>query len=205
MVTETGLVNVPLIPIVTTEKRRQPADFSQAVRITHIELKTNAAQIVFEHTYNRANNALFAATKGLRRRGKVATAKIAENTLSDMFDTFSTELSEALLKLQETVQDKVPEAMRKLVYNHVRTFDVPANNGYSARLINLTLQLDLLVSTVDLLEINGVLSPSTADQTTQSWLKRYRRFANAIQTLRVEMAKTLVTSPHQQSLSSKQN
>lgn len=205
MTAKNDLVKTPMIPIVTTEKRRKPADFSQAVRISHIELKTNAVQIVFEHTYTRANNALFASTKGLRRRGKIATAKTAENTLSDMFDTFSTELSEALLKLQETVQDKVPEAMRRLVYNHVREFDVPASNGYSSRLINLTLQLDLLVCTVDLLEINGVLTPSAADQTTQSWIKRYRRFANAIQTLRVEVTKKLAASSHQQSASPKQD
>lgn len=189
METENNITEEPLIPTVTIEKRYKPADFSQALRITCIELKTNAVQIVFEHTYNRADNALFAATKGLRRRGRIAAAQTAEQTLSDMFDIFSLELSEALLKLQKTVQDKIPESMRKLVYNRVRTFNVPASNGYSARLLNLTQQLDFLVATVDLLEINGVLTAGAADQAAQSWIKRYRRFASAIQTLRVEVTK----------------
>ena len=197
MDTEKNFTEEPLIPTVTIEKRRKPADFSQALRISRVELKTNAAQIVFEHTYSRTDNALFAATKGLRRRGKIAAAKKAEQTLSSMFDAFSTELSEALLKLQETVQAKIPEPMRKLVYNHVRTFNAPASNGYSARLLNLTQQLDLLACTVDLLEINGVLTPNAADQTTQSWIKRYRRFASAIQTLRVEVARSVAASAPQ--------
>ena len=56
-------------------------------------------------------------------------------------------------------------------------------------LINITLQLDTLASTIDGLEINNVLSPDLADQTTQSWIKRYRRFTSAIQALRAAESK----------------
>lgn len=191
MDTSSQMDSTPEIPVITVEKRHKSADFSKAVRICHIELKTNSVQIAFEHVYSRADNALFACTKALRRQGKVAVAKATEKTLSEIFDTFSSELSDTLLNLETSVKEKVPAQMRAITYDRVRAFDAPSSNSFSSRLINLTVQLDTLVSTVDILELNNVLSPDEADQTAQSWIKRYRRFTNAIQLLRADTARSL--------------
>ncbi len=177
------------IPVIKVVKRQKSADFSKGARLEEIQLRTNAVQIVFEHTYSRADNTLFAVTKQLRRQGRIAAAKAMEKTLTEMFDTFSSELSEALEAVRKTFEEQVPASKRNIVYNHVRTLSVPASNGYASRLINITLQLDTLASTIDGLEINNVLSPDLADQTTQSWIKRYRRFTSAIQALRAAESK----------------
>lgn len=92
------------IPVIKVVKRQKSADFSKGARLEEIQLRTNAVQIVFEHTYSRADNTLFAVTKQLRRQGRIAAAKAMEKTLTEMFDTFSSELSEALEAVRKNLR-----------------------------------------------------------------------------------------------------
>ena len=179
------------IPVVSVEKRRKAADFSRAVRICSIKLKTDPVQTAFEHHYRRADNALFAATKMQRSQGKVKEAVFKEKILTKKLDVFSSDLSKKLTELQATIESSIPETMRKFEYEHVRTFDVPSRSGFASRLINLTLQLDELVSAIDVLEINGALTPDEAYRFARYWLNYYRVLMKDIQDIRNKTADEL--------------
>lgn len=168
------------VPDIAVERRRSSTDYSKPMLVKKLELNTDEVQRAFEHHYIRVDFALYVSTKAARSQGRTADAKRSENRLHGIFEAFSSEISKAIADMRKTLADRVPEENRHILYDHKRTFEVPARTGYSQRLINLTQMVDVLVATANVLELNNVLTPDNADKTVRSWIYRYREFCREI-------------------------
>lgn len=174
------------IPDIEPQQRKVTADYSKPVLPKTIVIHTNQVQQAFEHVYIRVDYSLYAATGIARNQYRIADARQAEKALHDLFERFSSSLSATVAELQKLIEAQVPEENRKLVYDHTRTFTVPARTSYSLRLLNLTQMLDTLVAWTDTLAINSVMTPENSDRSVKSWIHLYRAFCKGIHKIRLE-------------------
>lgn len=172
------------IPDVISQRRKVSADYSKPVLPKTITIHTNQVQQAFEHIYIRIDYSLYAATNLARNQYRTADARRAENALHDLFEKFSSSLSDTVAQLQKLIETQVAQEDRKLIYDHKRDFTVPARTGYSVRFLNLTQMLDTLVAWTDTLAINNVMTPDNCDRSVKSWIRLYRTFCRNINKIR---------------------
>lgn len=178
-----------VIPDIESQVRKSTSDFSKPALIKKITLNTNQAQQVFEHCYIRVDYSLYVATKVARNQFRVVDAKKAEKILGELFEKFSSELSQTVKEMNKLLESKVPKENQNIVFDHKREFEVPIRTGFSMRLINLTQMLDALIASTEKLEINNVLTLDDSDETIKSWVYRYRQFCKAINRIRLNSSK----------------
>lgn len=185
------------IPDIQPQRRKVTADYSKPVLPKTIVIHTNQVQQAFEHVYIRVDYSLYASTSIARNQYRTADARKAENALHALFDKFSSSLSSTVVELQNLVEVQVPEENRKLIYDHTRTFTVPARSAYSLRFLNLTQMLDTLVAWTDTLGINNVMTPENCDRSIKSWIRLYRAFCRNIHQIRNESLQPVSQSAQQ--------
>lgn len=166
------------------QPRSKGSDFSKPSIVRNIKLKTNQVQKVFEHCYKRANHALYTATKVAHDQNRVKDAKTAETRIKAIFETFSTELTDTAAQQQRILEEKVPPEYQTTLYDHQREYRVSAKTSFSMRLLNLTEVLDAVVTKIDALEINNVISFQESADIIESWIRRYRKFCGAIEAIK---------------------
>lgn len=174
------------IPDVLSPRRKASVDYSKPVLPKTITIHTNQVQQAFEHVYIRIDYSLYAATNLARNQYRIADARKAENALHDLFEKFSSSLSDTVAQLQKLIEAQVAQEDCKLIYDHKRNFTVPARTGYSVRFLNLTQMLDTLVAWTDTLAINNVMTPDNCDRSIKSWIRLYRIFCRNINKIRNE-------------------
>lgn len=174
------------VPDVKPLSRKSASDFSKPYVEKTLTLYSNQAQEAFEHRYSRVDMALYLATKAARDKKRVMEAKRAEAALQQIFDQFSNEISETSRTLRGVLEEKVPEANRQILFDHVREHSVAVRTGFAMRFLNLTQLFDELVSFAEVLEINNVISTDERDRTIRSWLRRYHSFCEAIHVVKVK-------------------
>lgn len=178
------------VPDIERQHRKTTADYSKPVLQKTIVIHTNPVQQAFEHVYVRADYSLYAATAIARDQHRIADARKAEAALHALFEKFSSSLSDTVAELGKLIETQVSEENRKLIYDHTRTFTVPARTGYSMRFLNLTQMLDTLVAWTDTLNINNVMTPENCDRSIKSWIRLYRSFCRNINKIRTESLQT---------------
>ena len=82
------------IPDIESYVRKNSSDYSKPALIKKIILNTNQVQQVFEHYYIRVDYSLYVATKVARNQFRIADAKKSEKVLGELFEKFSSELSQ---------------------------------------------------------------------------------------------------------------
>lgn len=172
------------VPDIEHHRRKATVDYSKPVLPKTIVIHTNQVQQAFEHVYIRIDYSLYAATSIARSQHRTADARKAEHALHELFEKFSSSLSTTVAELQSLVEAQVPEENRKLIYDHTRSFTVPARSSYSLRFLNLTQMLDTLVAWTDTLGINNVMTPENCDRSIKSWIRLYRAFCKNINQIR---------------------
>ena len=183
------------IPDIESYVRKNSSDYSKPALIKKIILNTNQVQQVFEHYYIRVDYSLYVATKVARNQFRIADAKKSEKVLGELFEKFSSELSQTANEMNQLLEKDVPIENQNIIYDHKREFEVPVRTGFSMRLVNLTQMLDTLIAATEKLEINNVLSPDDSDETIKSWVYRYRQFCKAINQIRVNSFSKVAKSP----------
>lgn len=121
--------------------------------------------------------------------------KKSEKVLGELFEKFSSELSQTANEMKQLLEKDVPIENQNIIYDHKREFEVPVRTGFSMRLVNLTQMLDTLIAATEKLEINNVLSPDDSDEAIKSWVYRYRQFCKAINQIRVNSFSKVTKSP----------
>ncbi len=174
------------VPDIQPQRRKVTADYSKPVLPKTIVIHTNQVQQAFEHVYIRLDYSVYAATSIARNQYRTSDARKAEKSLHALFDKFSSSLSRTVSELQSLIEEQVPEENRKLIYDHPRSFTVPARSSYSLRFLNLTQMLDTLVALTDTLGINNVMTPENCDRSIKSWIRLYRAFCRSINQIRNE-------------------
>ena len=174
------------VPDIEPQRRKVTADYSKPVLPKTIVIHTNQVQQAFEHVYIRLDYSLYAATSIARNQYRTTDARKAEKALQTLFDKFSSSLSSTVAELQGLVEAQVPEENRKLIYDHPRSFTIPARSSFSLRFLNLTQMLDTLVALTDTLGINNVMTPENCDRSIKSWIRLYRAFCRNINQIRNE-------------------
>lgn len=174
------------VPDVVSSPRRKSSDFSKPIVERTVVLRSSQAQKEFEHCWVRTDYSLYIATKAARAQWRLDDARRAEKIFEGMFNAFRDELCMTVKSVNALIEQKVDEANRGIVFDHVRTQKVPVRTGFSTRLIDISEMLDSLIAGVELLEISNAISAEEADKTVRSWTARYRHFCAAINRARVE-------------------
>ena len=87
-----------VIPDIESQVRKKKKNTKKKI-IKKITLFTIQAQQVFEHCYIRVDYSLYVATKVARNQFRVADAKKAEKILGELFEKFSSELSQTVKEM----------------------------------------------------------------------------------------------------------
>lgn len=174
------------LPDIKPEARKKSNDYSKPAVIRTLTLNTNVVQKLFEHRFKRINNALYIATKAAQDQGRSNDARQAEKKFKAIFDEFSVNLSAVSAQQQNELDQKVPKELQHIVYDHKRTYQVPAKTGFSMRLINLTEMLDEVIAKIETLEINNVLDSQLSAKSIRSWKTRYQAFCTAIEAVKAQ-------------------
>jgi hypothetical protein len=178
----TSFDEVPEIPV---SQRKKTSDYSKPVFMTQVTLHSDQAQQLLEHSFSRANQALYAATRMLRAQNKVREAREAEKQIDVLFDGFSGAINSTILGMEECLKAKSGQGAITLpVYDHRRGFEIAIRTVYSQRLINLFQRLDYLIALSDALELQAVCSPDECDNTTKSWCRQFRKLLQAVHAVR---------------------
>lgn len=166
--------------------RKKSGDYSRPAVIRTLTLNTNVVQTLFEHRFKRINNALYIATKVARDQRRTTDAQQAEAKFKTIFDEFSVNLSSVAAQQQNRLDLEVPKEFQRIVYDHERTYQVPARTGFAMRFINLTEMLDGVIAKIETLEINNVLDSQLSAKSIKSWRTRYQAFCTAIEAVKAQ-------------------
>lgn len=177
------------VPETTVERRRRAADYSKTFVARTVTVQTDDVQVLYEHFFERVDQALFIATKAARSQGRMAEARVAEARIEDLLTRHETDIEKNLTAVKEHL--KSVQGADAFSCDHVRTYQAAVRTGFALRFLTLTLKLDELIGSFQVLEILNVFTLENSAKSIRSWLRWYRRMCQEIQLVRQSvMART---------------
>lgn len=169
------------VPETTVERRRRAADYSKTFVARTVTVQTDDVQVLYEHFFERVDQALFIATKAARSQGRMAEAREAEARIEELLTRHETDIEKNLTAVKEHLKSVQADAFS---CDHVRTYQAAVRTGFALRFLTLTLKLDELIGSFQVLEILNVFTLENSAKSIRSWLRWYRRLCREIQAVR---------------------
>ena len=175
------------VPTVRRERRSSARDFSRPYITRSFELYSNAAQILFERTYPRMDNALYMLCVVIPSFATDAQNEQDAKALEEAFSAAETELTTAIeSNVMEMKRRQVPKEERMTSYDHKRVYQVPLRSPFARRYLNIFARYDQLIALIDALWINGRLTQQMRIKVGAAWDRRLRNLARVIHNLRLD-------------------
>lgn len=171
------------VPETAVERRRQTADYSKTFVVRSVSVSTDEVQVLYEHLFERVDRALFIATKAVRSQGRIVEARRAEARIEELLARHETDIEKNLAAVNAHLQS-VHAGTGGYQCDHVRTYEVVVHTGFALRFLTLTLKLDELIGSFQVLEILNVFTLENSAKSIRSWLRWYRRLCREIQAVR---------------------
>ena len=175
------------VPTVRRERRSSARDFSRPYITRSFELYSDAAQILFERTYPRMDNALYMLCVVIPSFATDAQNEQDAKALEEAFSAAETELTTAIENnVMEMKRRQVPKEERMTSYDHKRVYQVPLRSPFARRYLNIFARYDQLIALIDALWINGRLTQQMRIKVGAAWDRRLRNLARVIHNLRLD-------------------
>lgn len=155
---------------------RQPYSrpvFRQALNVNSLQ-----AQRVMERSFDRVSNALFSLDVILRIIGDQKEIDQIEEIVQGHIDKVSEDMTKAMTQLQKVMTDNGIEAVPG--YSAPVEYSIEITSPQVAQFARLIRNLDSLMSLVDTLWLNSILSSQQRSDATYEWQQRLIKLAGRI-------------------------
>jgi hypothetical protein len=159
-----------------SQSERQP--YSRPVFRQKLKVNSLQAQRVMERSFDRVSNALFSLDVILRIIGDQKEVGQVEEMVQGHFDKVSEDMGKAMTQLQKVMSDNGIEAVPG--YSAPVEYEVEITSPQVAQFARLIRNLDELMSLVDTLWLNAILSSQQRSDATYEWQQRLIKLAGRI-------------------------
>lgn len=174
-----------VVPIVRNVYRNHAADYSRAYITRRFSVNSNIAQVLFEHNYDRIDYANYIVSLVIPSIAPQEISRRTNEALEALYAELEQKLDDTIASTQAMVAKRKLNDTPTSAYDHPRRYETPIRSPYSIRYLNIVAKYDRLNGLVDCLWLNGYLSINVRMQTSNLWQKRLRRFATALNELRM--------------------
>lgn len=155
---------------------RQP--YSRPVFRQTLNVNSLQAQRVMERSFDRVSNALFSLDVILRIIGDQKEIGQIEEIVQGHIDKVAEDMTKAMTQLQKVMTDNGIEAIPG--YSAPVDFSIEITSPQVAQFAGLIRNLDKLMSLVDTLWLNSILSSQQRSDATYEWQQRLIKLAGRI-------------------------
>lgn len=174
------------VPTVAYVDRLQTSDFSRAYITRRFSIRSNRAQILFEHGYDRIDYSLQILTAVIPGIASDEFADRIHNEVEALFLAFEENIDKTLASTREMLSKrKLAENADKTDYDHPRTYETPVRSPFSIRYLNLIAKYDRLNALSDCLWLNGYMPSRVHSRSSDLWQTRFRQLATDLNNLRM--------------------
>lgn len=174
------------VPTVAYVDRLQTSDFSRAFITRRFSIRSNRAQILFEHGYDRIDYSLQILTAVIPGIASDEFADRIHNEVEALFLAFEENIDKTLASTREMLSKrKLAENADKTDYDHPRTYETPVRSPFSIRYLNLIAKYDRLNALSDCLWLNGYMPSRVHSRSSDLWQTRFRQLATDLNNLRM--------------------
>ena len=159
-----------------SQGERQPC--SRPVFRQNLNVNSLQAQRVMERSFDRVSNALFSLDVILRIIGDQKEIDQVEEIIHGHIDKVSEDMTKAMDQLQKVMTDNGIEAVPG--YSAPVNYPIEITSPQVAQFAHLIRNLDKLMSLVDTLWLNSILSSQQRSDATYEWQQRLIKLAGRI-------------------------
>ena len=159
-----------------SQGERQP--YSRPVFRQNLNVNSLQAQRVMERSFDRVSNALFSLDVILRIIGDQKEIDQVEEIIHGHIDKVSEDMTKAMDQLQKVMTDNGIEAVPG--YSAPVHYPIEITSPQVAQFAHLIRNLDKLMSLVDTLWLNSILSSQQRSDATYEWQQRLIKLAGRI-------------------------
>lgn len=175
-----------VVPVIGGVNRQQTSDYSRAYITRRFSIRSNRAQVMFEHAYDRVDYSLQILTSVISDIASEDYANQVQKEVDELFSAFEDNIKKGLESLRQVlIKRGVSEKDFRSGYDHPRTYDTPVRSPYSLRYLDLVQRYDDINAYTDCLWLHGFLDTRMRSQTADLWEKTFRRFASDLAQLRL--------------------
>lgn len=174
------------VPVVESERRFQQSDRSWAFFSKPCYFQSDAAQQFFERNYQSINATLLTITRVIGDLRNEALERTFMEQVNTTISAFEEELSEKGIRVLDAEMEKrnIPEMFRIARYDHQRKYTPAMHTPEVVRFIQIVTLFDLLVSRIDALRFNKLITLNQRTSMVTHWSGRIVRFADQLRGLR---------------------
>lgn len=158
------------------QAERQP--YSRPVFRQTLNVNSLQAQRVMERSFDRVSNALFSLDVILRIIGDQKEIDQVEEIIHGHIDKVSEDMTKAMNQLQKVMTDNGIEAVPG--YSAPVNYPIEITSPQVAQFAHLIRNLDKLMSLVDTLWLNSILTSQQRSDATYEWQQRLIKLAGRI-------------------------
>lgn len=159
-----------------SQGERQP--YSRPVFRQNLNVNSLQAQRVMERSFDRVSNALFSLDVILRIIGDQQEIDQVEEVIHGHIDKVSEDMTKAMNQLHKVMTDNGIEAVPG--YSSPANYPIEITSPQVAQFAHLIRNLDKLMSLVDTLWLNSILSSQQRSDATYEWQQRLIKLAGRI-------------------------
>lgn len=159
-------------------KSQQRQTYSRPVFIQRLELNSLQAQKVMNRSFERVANALYSLDVILRIIGDPDEVNRVDDEINALLDRVSEDMGKTMEQLKKLMDDNGIEAMPG--YSAPEFYQAEITSPQAAQFLALLRKLDELVSLLDTLWLNNILTSKQRSDATFEWQQRLIKLAGKV-------------------------
>lgn len=161
-----------------TERPERGAPYSRPVFKQVLKVNSLQAQRVMDRSFGRVSNSLFSIDVILRIIGEQEEIDQVETVILEQIAKVSEDLDQASAQLSKLMEDNGIDVMPG--YTNPSEYPIEITSPQVAQFAHLIRKLDVLMSRIDTLWLNTVLSSKQRTDATYQWQQRLIKLASRI-------------------------